>query len=190
MSTNPQEMDIANVRRYKELAETRYARKRYTQEHLGVLFVKANEYVEEQAKKGKPLTIGGFQRAFHIDHKTWGRIRDGEMDHALYEFLEREGLPLDYADGLEAKIWEKDGVQIPLITYSEFIAGIYSRQQELLEEACILKGNPVGSIFLLKSLHSFNDQSGVQITNQTLNVFDSKKLGTKEEIETARKLLG
>ena len=105
------------------------------------------------------------------------------MDHVLYEFLAEHDLPEDYADGTEKKIYEG----VPLITYSEFIDGIYLRQQELLEEACITKQNPVGCIFLMKAMHGHSDVTPV--TTNTMNI-SIERFGSLDEIERARKLLG
>ena len=174
------------IARYKELASTRKDRMKYTQEHLGELFEKANEYVVKKADEGKPLTIAGFQRALDISSSAWHRMRNGENDYALYEFLVDKGLPENYADGLDKNVMYEG---VPLITYSEFIDGLYLRQQEMLEEACINKQNPVGAIFLMKAMHGYNDNSGVMIQNNTLNV-NTEKLGTLDEIENARRLLG
>lgn len=178
------------ITRYKEMATTRYDRMKYTQEYMGVLFNLANEYIVECERKGKHMTIAGLQRALGINSKSWYRMRNGDMDHALYEFLAQHDLPEDYADTLETMVWEEDGKQVPLITYSEFLDNLYLRQQELLEEVCINKSNPIGAIFLMKSMHQIrDDSSGVTINNNTLNVYQDK-FGSLEEIERARKLLG
>ena len=176
----------AQIQRYKELAATRRDRMKYKQEYLAVLFEKANEYVLERADSGKPMTIAGMQRAMGISRSTWSVMHNGGMDHALYEFLAEKDLPEDYADVVGGAVMYEG---IPLITYSDFIDGLYQRQQELLEEACINKQNPVGAIFLMKALHGFSDNSGVMIQNNTLNV-STEKLGTLDEIENARRLLG
>lgn len=174
------------IARYKELATTRYDRMKYTQEYMGVLFDLANEYLVECEEKGRHMTIAGLQRKLGINSKSWYRMRNGEMDHSLYEFLELHDLPEDYADNLETKMYEG----VPLITYSEFLDNLYLRQQELLEEVCINKSNPVGSIFLLKSMHHLTDSTnGLTINNNTLNVYQDK-FGSLDEIEKARKLLG
>lgn len=177
------------ITRYKEMATTRYDRMKYTQEYMGVLFNLANEYIVECERKGKHMTIAGLQRALGINSKSWYRMRNGDMDHALYEFLAQHDLPEDYADTLETMVWEEDGKQVPLITYSEFLDNLYLRQQELLEEVCINKSNPVGSIFLLKAMHKISDSPSVSVTNNTLNIYQ-EKFGSLEEIEKARKLLG
>ena len=166
------------IARYKELAVTRYNRKKYTQEFLGEMFEKANEYVLDREKNKKPLTMAGFQRAMGISQQSWQEMRHGDKDHALYEFLALKGLPEDYVDSVDGNMMYEG---VPLITYSEFISGLYLRQQEMLEEACINKQNPVGAIFLMKALHGHSDNSGVMIQNNTLNV-NTEKLGTLEEI--------
>ncbi len=176
----------AQIARYKELAATRYDRMKYTQEYLATLFEKADAYVLDREKNKKPLTMAGFQRAMDISEKSWRLMRNGEKDHVLYEFLASKGLPEDYVDGAEGHVMYEG---VPLITYSEFISGLYLRQQEMLEEACINKQNPVGAIFLMKALHGHSDNSGVTIQNNTLNV-NTEKLGTLDEIENARRLLG
>ena len=182
---------LAELGKYHALAENRAKNIKYDQEFLAGLFEKANAYVvecsEEYAKSGRiTMTIAGWQLALGVNTWAWKHMRDGDYDHRLYEFLADEGLPEDYADTVEKLVYEKDGREIPLITYSEFIEGVYLRYQELLEQACLNNKNPVGSIFLLKSVHKFNDQSGIQVTNQSVNF----QLGTMKEIETARKLLG
>ena len=174
------------IQKYKEMAATRRDRMKYKQEYLATLFEKANEYVNEQAEKKRPLTIAGFQIALGIPKPTWYDLRKGVWDHALYEYLADVGLPSDYADDVEGKLLHEG---VPLITYSEFIDGLYLKQQEMLEEACINKQNPVGAIFLMKALHGHSDNSGVTIQNNTLNV-NTEKLGTLDEIENARRLLG
>jgi len=179
-------MSDAQIARYKELAVTRYERIKYSQEYLGTLLEKANEYVVDRAEKGKPLTMAGFQRALGIPETSWRMMRNGGCDHVLYEFLALNDLPEDYVDNLDGQMIYNG---VPLITYSEFVNGLYLRQQEMLEEACINKQNPVGSIYLMKALHGHSDNSGVMIQNNTLNV-STEKLGTLSEIENARRMLG
>lgn len=176
----------AQIAHYKELAATRQERMVYTQEYLGTLLEKANEYVVDRAEQGKPLTIAGFQMALGIPKQRWSEMRHGAKDHVLYEFLACNDLPDDYADHVDGLMMYNG---VPLMTYSDFIDGLYLKQQELLEEACINKQNPVGAIFLMKALHGHNDNSGVMIQNNTLNV-NTEKLGTLDEIESARRLLG
>lgn len=174
---------LGDLNQYRTLAENRGKNLKWTQEKMADLFEKAEAYVKECAN-GKTMTIAGWRMALGINKWTWSNMKNGEFDSRLYEFLALNDLPLDYADGLEMLVYEKDGKKIPLITYSEFIENIYLKYQEILEAACQNLKNPVGSIFLLKSVHQFNDQSGVTVNNQTLNI------GTMQEIETARKLLG
>jgi hypothetical protein len=177
---------LGELAKYRALAENRGNALKYTQEYMGGLFEKAEEYVKECAESGKPMTIAGWQMAMGVPRSAWQSMKKGEYDSRLYEFLAMEGLPLDYADTLEMLVYEKDGKKIPLITYSEFLERIYLQYQDVLEAACQRQRNPVGSIFLLKSVHKFDDQSGTNVTNQTLNV----SLATMEETETARRLLG
>ena len=176
----------AQIAHYKELAATRRERMKYTQEYLATLFEKANDYVADRAERGKPLTIAGFQMALGIPKQTWYELKKGSWDHSLYEFLADKDLPSDYAESVDGPLLYKG---VPLITYSEFLDGLYLKQQEMLEEACINKQNPVGAIFLMKALHGHNDNSGVMIQNNTLNV-RTEKLGTLSEIENARRMLG
>lgn len=162
---------------YRRFAEQRRARRVHTQAQLGTYIERVNEYFTECEKKGKPFTLAGILLSIDIDRRTWDKMRNGEYDYLLEEYIARvqngEVLPSEEND------------EIPLIAYSDFCEKCTLRVQEQRESACSsLRGNPAGNIFLLKAQMGLREDDAPTHVAQTLVICDSEQ--AKKAIDMLR----
>lgn len=135
----------------------------YTPMTQGLFIERLSKYVEEQDKKGKPLTVAGFILASGMPKMTWYDMKNGMYDASIEEFKIAHELPLDATE------WTtEDGEILSLIPWSEVIDRCYMLLQEERETNCVAgkAGNVIGNIFLLKSQHGLSDMPQ-QIASQT-----------------------
>ena len=135
----------------------------YAPAKQGEFIERIENYISEQNRLGKPLTIAGFILASGITAPSWQKMRQGDFDAGIEEYKLAKGIPSDATE------WTTDdGEVLSLLPWSEIVGYCYLVAQKEREEACVAgkAGNVVGNIFLLKSQHGLNDQPD-QIGHQT-----------------------
>lgn len=148
----------------RKMAENRRKRSPYSAEKQNSFIEKLSDYVENQHKEGKPLTIAGFMLASGIPKKTWYEMRDGKYDASIEEYRMLKGIPEDAEE-----FTTEDGEILPLLLWSDIIERCYLLAQQEREEACVSgkAGNVIGNIFLLKAHHGLNDNPMFGVQSQT-----------------------
>jgi len=147
----------------KKSALAQRERSPYSPEKQGVFIERLQNYIDEQEKKGDPLTVSGFNLASKIPSATWDKMRRGEYDAGIEEYKMLKGIPMDATE------WTtEDGEVLSLRPWSEIVDYCYLLAQQQRETACIKgkAGNVIGNIFLLKSQHGLSDQPE-QVAHQT-----------------------
>lgn len=170
---------------YKQFAESRRKNRTFTQEQLTVYYDRANEYIRDRDDEDKPYTISGVILALGIDDMSFKRMKDGDYDYRLYEYMDLNNITDDMVrlDGNNVPYVEIDGKRVILIPYSEVIEKIYLMLQEQIETRLYEKGR-VGDIFALKSKYGWSDSGEKpQTVNQTLVI------ATEEQAREAIRLL-
>lgn len=156
---------------YKTYAENRKKARVHTQEQVLRFYENLCRYIEEQQEQEKPLTVSGAILATCVDTSIWYRMRNGDFDYRLDEFLDVNGIDLDEAPVDEAglKYCIIEGQKVLLIEFSEVIKRYMLLLQEQAEQRLYSKSR-VGDIFTLKSLHGWQDSPQVVNDNRTLNI--------------------
>ena len=138
----------------KEFAAARRARSPVCMEQLPDICDKWEHYIEECEHSRQPLTWGGFALAAGISTRTIDRMRAGELDHIVEEYIlihDIEPTATEYIND--------DGQIIPLVPWSQICQKLEALIQDQLERNCYTnKGNPAGSIFGLKARFNWQDQ--------------------------------
>lgn len=138
----------------KEFAAARRARSPVCMEQLPDICDKWEHYIEECEHSRQPLTWGGFALSAGISTRTIDRMRAGELDHILEEYIllnDIEPTATEYID--------PNGAIIPLVPWSQITQKLEALIQDQLERNCYTnKGNPAGSIFGLKARFNWQDQ--------------------------------
>lgn len=127
----------------------------YAPDKQAVFIERLQNYIDEQERTGKPLTVSGFNLASKIPSRTWEKMRHGEYDIGIEEYKMLKGIPED------AEEWiTEEGEVLSLRPWSEIVDYCYLLAQQERETACVAgkAGNVVGNIFLLKSQHGLSDQ--------------------------------
>jgi len=178
-----------DIEEYKRFAEGRSQSHRFTQEYLTELTEKIIVYIEEQKDADKPITIAGFYLALGIQKKDYFRMKNGEFDYRLFQFMEYKGIspediqrdwqePLGYIE-----YWiDADGQLWVMNTYSEIIEKALLLMQMQTEERLLTAKNNSqvsAAIFLLKAKFGWSDKPDVNIYN-TLQ-YSTTQLPTYEE---------
>ena len=147
----------------RKLAIAARNRSPYTPETQGMFIERLTNYVDEQDKKGKPLTVAGFILASGIPERTWYDMRNGVFDAGIEEYKLTHDIPIDAME-----YTNEDGEILPLIPWSELINRCYLLLQQERETNCVAgkAGNVIGNIFLLKSQHGLSD-APQEIKSQT-----------------------
>lgn len=147
----------------RKLAIANRNRSPYTPMTQGMFVERLSNYVEEQGKKGKPLTVAGFILASGMPKMTWYEMKDGRYDPSIEEYKLTHDIPLDATE-----YTTEDGEILSLLPWSEIIDRCYMLLQEERETNCIAgkAGNVIGNIFLLKSQHGLTDMPQ-QVASQT-----------------------
>lgn len=174
---------------YKEYALNRKKNRVHTQEQVTVLYENLCQYIEEQRQQDKPLTVAGAILAAGIDTSIWYRMKNGDYDFLLDEFLDLHDIDLDEAPVDEAgmKYGVVDGVKVLFIEYGEVVKRYMLLLQEQAEQRLYSKGGKVTDIFTLKALHGWQDSPQVINDNRTLNI---DLVASPEEAKAALDRLG
>lgn len=174
---------------YRKFAESKRENNRFKQESLTEIYRKGREYLISCCDAGEPITITGLQIACDCDKMSFSRMRRGEYDWRLYQFLDYCGLSesdiiTEHDDFLNcdiAYVPDANGELWVANTYSEIIERFYLEIQKELEILCYTSNNPKGAIFLLKSLFGWDDRQ--QQTGQTITA--QVHVATMEEAKKA-----
>ena len=138
----------------KQYAAARRARSPVSMEQLPDICDKWEHYIKECEHSRQPLTWGGFALAAGISTRTLDRMRAGDLDAILEEYIlihDIEPNATEYIDD--------DGQVIPLVPWSQICQKLEALIQDQLERNCYTnKGNPAGSIFGLKARFDWQDQ--------------------------------
>ena len=171
---------------YKAIAEERARRIKYNQEFAYTLMLRLSEYIKEQQTERRPLTIAGLIRAAEIGRDAYERLRSGDRDCLLYEYMDRNGIDYD----MEGELVEDEaGEKVLLCRFSAIVKNAELAVQEQLEENCYTnKGNPAGSIFGLKAVYDWQDAPPDQRTTNN-NTLVLNNVATLEEAREAMKRL-
>ena len=138
----------------KQYAAARRALSPVRVECINDICCKWEEYIQECEHSRTPLTWGGFALAAGISADTLKRMRAGELDHIIEEYI----ILHDLEPGT-TEIVSDDGEIIPLVPWSKLTEKISNLIQDQLERNCYTnKGNPAGSIFGLKARFDWQDQ--------------------------------
>lgn len=179
------------VNHYKEIAENKAKGNRYGQEDVLRIHDQISAYIEEQRAAHKPLTIAGIERASGIDHTTFRRYVDGDLDYKLFQFMDTHGISYDNEGTLYElhENGEQDGRLILLERMSTILKNARALVQDQLESNCYTnKGNPAGSIFGLKAAFGWQDQPAeTRTTNNNTLVLNN--VATLDEAAEAIKRL-
>lgn len=154
----------------KRMAEARRANSPVQMERTGEILQNITDYIEEQHKRGKPLTHAGFMRCMGLDSYTYYSL--DKYDYVLEEFKVLHDLPAD------ANEYTGENGTFPLVAWSSIKKNVCDVAiQEQLEENCYTnKGNPAGSIFGLKARYSWQeDNANTRVTNNTLVIADGEQ---------------
>lgn len=138
----------------KQYAAARRALSPVRVECINDICDKWEHYIEECEHSRTPLTWGGFALAAGISADTLKRMRTGELDHIIEEYI----ILHDLEPGTTETVSD-DGEVIPLVPWSKLTEKISNLIQDQLERNCYTnKGNPAGSIFGLKARFDWQDQ--------------------------------
>ena len=183
-----QKQFTADTDAYKQFAENRRNKMRYTQEFLTRMYEDMKDYFAEcKQNKARP-TIGKLCIALGIDKMALLRMRRGEMDTRLPEYLDMHNVTYDDVKYEEDEFFKGDnplqywidpdtGEYVLLMMYSE-ITRIGCAYVEAEVEELVLTGNkPVGSIFYLKSVFGYSDEPSQAPVNT------DNRIATKEDAE-------
>lgn len=183
------ELNAADLQRYKDFAAARRKNRVYHAVNLSERIRRAEEIAEECGKQGKPFTIGQIMIAADIcNNDTWARIKAGEKDYLLFEYIElnniteekclytEDGTPyIEAQDEITGQV-----VDFPLVLYSDRLEKIYKWQESILEGNLYKSRNMptvTGSIFGLKNTHKWSDQpqETEKVSRQTLIIADKSQ---------------
>lgn len=139
----------------KRMAAARRANSPVQVERTAEVLQNITDYIEEQQRRGKPLTHAGFMRCFGVGAETYYSL--DKYDYVLEEYKALHDLPVD-----ATTYTDDDGNVFPLVAWSNIKKNVCDVAiQEQLEENCYTnRGNPAGSIFGLKARYSWDDSNG------------------------------
>ncbi len=181
-----------DIEAYKNFVQKKRDSRTIKQESAAGLHDRLFGYIQNCKDNEEPITRAGMVLALGVDRQIYYRMRDGEYDWRLYEYLDINGLAYEdilandcvFLDENENPCLLEGENKILLIPLSDII-----QKAELMHEAQteerLYKSGKVGDIFALKSLHGWDDKSSTpQTVNQTLVI------ATQEEAKRAIELLG
>ena len=155
---------------YKKLAEERRKASPYRQEEAINMYSRLQQYVAEKTADDKPITVSGLILAARCSSDTWRRMRSGDYDFRLYEYIDMYNVDVDsiteFLDGFPVFI-DAQGNRILLITYGTIVQKALLQLQEQTETRLYEKGR-VGDIFALKAQHGWQEDNTPQSVNNTL----------------------
>lgn len=173
---------------YRKFAEARRRNRRFTQEALLEFYDLMVEYVTEQIEAGEPLTIAGCCLAMGIDTSCFYRMKAGDYDGRLVEFMSEHGIDEDAVeiDERGLPVVCIDGVKTAFIPYSELIKKYMLLLQEQCEKRLYSNKSSVNDIFALRSLFGWQDGATVVNDNRQITL---NKFASLEEAKDALKRL-
>ena len=177
-----------DIEEYKRFAEGRSRSHRFSQEYLTELTEKIVVFIREREQNEEPLTIAGFYMALDILKKDYFRMKNGEFDYRLYQFMDYHDIqPEDILSEWQEPLgmidyWiDEDGQLWVMNTYSEIIEKALLVMQEQVETRLLTaKSNAAVSanIFLMKAKFGWSDKPE---TVNNLYQFNNVQLPTYEE---------
>lgn len=173
------------VAHYKQIAQQRASVIKYGQEYAQTLADNLHAYIEEKQNAGKLLTVAGMIQAAGVRPDTFYRMKNGERDHLLYEWMETNGIDFD-REG--EQVISSDGEVVLLVRLSDIIKTALLAIQEQLEENCYKnKGNPLGSIAGMRNYFDWQENPTGNKTNNNTLVLNN--VATLDEAREAMKRL-
>lgn len=174
-----------SVEHYKEIAAQRAGNIRYGQEYAHTLREKLETYIEEQRHIGRPLTMAGLVRASGVSYDTFNRMKRGDCDHLLFEYMDVHNIDYDREDEL---VIDESGEMVLLCRLSAVVKNAVLAVQEQLETNCYLnKGNPLGSIAGMRNYFDWQENPNGPTTNNNTLVLNN--VASLEEAREAMKRL-
>lgn len=171
----------------KEYAAGMMAARTYTVTELARRLNKCIELVNARMSCNKPFAIGELILAANVSRDTWDRIRKGELDYLIVEYITLNDIQeadiindgeQQYIDIQDAKSGEI--VRTPLAPPSEIIEKFYTQHEIFLElNMYNNKSMPAvtADIFALKARHKWDDkpQDSGTVTNNNLIIADKEQ---------------
>lgn len=174
-----------SVEHYKEIAAQRANVIRYGQGYAYELQERLEKYIREQREIKKPLTMAGLVRASGVSYDTFNRMKRGDCDHLLFEFMDVNGIDYDREGEL---VSNEAGELVLLCRLSAVVKNAVLAVQEQLEENCYLnKGNPLGSIAGMRNYFDWQENPTGNKTNNNTLVLNN--VATLDEAREAMKRL-
>lgn len=171
---------------YKMYAEARRANRKFKQEDVKMFYDRIVNYISDCTEKEEPFTVAGLILAMGVSKDTYYRMKSGEYDYRLDEYMEINGIAEEDVlidnSGIEYVVNEA-GEVVLLIEYRELIQKAQLMIEEQTEKR-LYKSGRAGDIFALKALHGWEDTPQHQTVNQTLVI------ATEEQAREAIRLLG
>ena len=157
---------------YRKFAENRRKRRRFTQQAAGKFYDLLVAYIEEQAEQGQPLTIAGACLAMGVDVSCFYRMKNGDYDGRLIEFLDEYGIDEDEAEIDERGLptVEVNGEVCALIAYSDLVKRFLLLLQEQAERRLYSKSGKVTDIFTLRALFGWQDGTTTINDNRSITL--------------------
>lgn len=154
---------------YREYAEARRNSVKFNQAELSRRNDRLQEYVHQCYEDDEPITRAGMILALGVSRDTYYRMKDGELDYRLYEYMDLNGI--SESDVMltedETPYIVCEGESILLIPSSVMIQKA-ELQLEAQTEARLYKSGKVGDIFALKAVHGWQEEQSPKTLNQTL----------------------
>lgn len=70
--------------------------RKYDMAFVATLRDRLLEYIEDQQMKHRPVTIAGAILATKLNPETWNKMKNGERDHLLFEFMTAYNIPYEF----------------------------------------------------------------------------------------------
>lgn len=154
---------------YREYAEARRNSIKFNQAELSRRNNRLQQYIHQCCEDDEPITRAGMILALGVSRDTYYRMRDGELDYRLYEYMSVNGISESDVMLTEGEIpyIVCEGESILLIPSSVMIQKA-ELQLEAQTEARLYKSGKVGDIFALKAVHGWQEEQSPKTLNQTL----------------------
>ena len=156
-----------DVDAYRKFAEGRRNATTYTQEALTSLYELAKAYFEDCKAKGEPVTIGKMCIALGISKLQLWRMRNGELDYRLPQYMDLYDVCFEdvrtkedefFKGETPLQYWtDAEGREVLLMTYSEIMSMCVSYIEAETEVTIMTGRKPVGAIFYAKSVFGYSD---------------------------------
>jgi len=158
----------------RALVEQRNNARKYNADFIPLLIERLKAYSEECEHENKPMTMAGFILASGVPQSTFYEMSNGDYDHVIEEYKIIHGI-----EPTATEYIDEDGVIIPLVPFSEVIQkNARLPLQNQLESNCYTQQrgvNPAGSIFGLKSVFGFTEDSQPARVTNNLVIADGEQ---------------